>query len=110
MKELKDAKAGKAKWKIPATGGHNKYTKKSTNKKTAKKVVKKAKQLFKIDVKASKIYSYKTIALHKAGRKLEKKGTKLPVYKIVKKGHKGFYLIKGNRVITANKHDVIKIK
>ena len=115
VKELKDAKAGKAKWKIPATGGHNKYTKKAANKKnakkhTAKKVVKKAKQLFKIDVKTSKVYSYKTIALHKAGRKLEKKGTKLPVYKIVKKGHKEFYLIKGNRVITANKHDVMKIK
>lgn len=115
VKELKNAKAGKAKWKIPATGGHNKYTKKADKKKaakkhTAKKVVKKAKQLFKIDVKASKVYSYKTIALHKAGRKLEKKGTKLPVYKIVKKGHKEFYLIKGNRVITANKHDVMKIK
>ncbi|KOY75696.1 hypothetical protein RZ71_01140 [Apilactobacillus kunkeei] len=111
VKELKDAKAGKAKWKIPATGGHNKYTKKKATKKhTAKKAVKKAKQLFKIDVKANKVYSYKTIALHKAGRKLEKKGTKLPVYKIVKKGHKEFYLIKGNRVITANKHDVMKIK
>ena len=115
VKELKDAKASKAKWKIPATGGHNKYTKKADKKKAAKKhaakkVVKKAKQLFKIDVKASKVYSYKTIALHKAGRKLEKKGTKLPVYKIVKKGHKEFYLIKGNRVITANKHDVMKIK
>lgn len=105
VKELKDAKAGKANWKIPATSGHNKYTRK-----TAKKVVKKAKQLFKIDVKANKVYSYKTIALHKSGRKLEKKGTKIPVYKIVKKGHKGFYLIKGNRVITANKHDVMKIK
>ncbi|MCX8742633.1 hypothetical protein J3U50_01165 [Lactobacillus sp. B3795] len=105
VKELKDAKAGKANWKIPATSGHNKYTRK-----TAKKVVKKANQLFKIDVKANKVYSYKTIALNKAGRKLEKKGTKLPVYKIVKKDHKEFYLIKGNRVITANKHDVMKIK
>lgn len=115
VKELKDAKAGKGKWQIPATSGHNKYTKKADKKKaakkhTAKKVVKKAKQLFKIDVKASKVYSYKTIALHKSGRKLEKKGTKLPVYKIVKKGHREFYLIKGNRVITANKHDVMKIK
>lgn len=120
VKELKDAKAGKAKWKIPSTSGHNKYTKKADKKKadkkkaakkhTAKKVVKKAKQLFKIDVKTSKVYSYKTIALHKSGRKLEKKGTKIPVYKIVKKDHKEFYLIKGNRVITANKHDVMKIK
>lgn len=115
VKALKDAKAGKGKWKIPATSGHNKYTKKADKKKaakkhTAKKVVKKAKQLFKIDVKASKVYSYKTIDLHKSGRKLEKKGTKLPVYKIVKKGHREFYLIKGNRVITANKHDVMKIK
>ncbi|MCL8495929.1 hypothetical protein M9195_05440 [Apilactobacillus sp. F1] len=110
VKELKDAKAGKAKWKIPATGGHNKYTKKTTKKHAPKKIVKKAKQLFKIDVKANKVYSYKIIALHKSGRKLEKKGTKLPVYKIVKKGHKEFYLIKDNRVITANKHDVMKIK
>ncbi|MBV0914879.1 hypothetical protein KTJ72_03030 [Apilactobacillus sp. HBW1] len=115
VKALKDAKAGKSKWKIPATSGHNKYTKKAAKKEAAKKhapkkIVKKAKQLFKIDVKASKVYSYKTIDLHKSGRKLEKKGTKLPVYKIVKKGHKEFYLIKGNRVITANKHDVMKIK
>lgn len=77
-------------------------------KKVAKKVVKKAKakKLFTVKVKAHKIYAYKTIKLHKAGRKAEYKGTKLNVYKIVKKGHKRFYKVYGGRVITANKSAV----
>ncbi|MCL8496158.1 hypothetical protein M9195_06705 [Apilactobacillus sp. F1] len=90
-----------------------KATKKATKKAkkhVVKKIVKKAKHLFSVRIKAKKVYAYKTIALHKAGRKVEKKGTKLYVYKIVKKGHKEFYKIAGNRVITANKHYVVKVK
>lgn len=94
-----------------------KATKKTTKKATKKakkhvikKIVKKAKHLFSVRIKAKKVYAYKTIALHKAGRKVEKKGTKLYVYKIVKKGNKQFYKIAGNRVITANKHYVVKVK
>lgn len=85
--------------------------KKKVAKKARKKVVKKAKakKLFRIRVKAHKIYAYKTIKLHKAGRKAEYKGTKLNVYKIVKKGHKTYYKVYGGRVITANKHFVTKI-
>lgn len=82
--------------------------KKKVAKKAHKKVVKKAKakKLFRIRVKAHKIYAYKTIKLHKAGRKAEYKGTKLNVYKIVKKGHKTYYKVYGGRVITANKSAV----
>lgn len=82
--------------------------KKKVAKKARKKVVKKAKakKLFRIRVKAHKIYAYKTIKLHKAGRKAEYKGTKLNVYKIVKKGHKTYYKVYGGRVITANKSAV----
>lgn len=85
--------------------------KKKVTKKAHKKVVKKAKakKLFRIRVKAHKIYAYKTIKLHKAGRKAEYKGAKLNVYKIVKKGHKTYYKVYGGRVITANKHFVTKI-
>ncbi|TMT02161.1 hypothetical protein FD690_02245 [Apilactobacillus kunkeei] len=86
-----------------------KVTKKA-KKHVIKKIVKKAKHLFSVRIKAKKVYAYKTIALHKAGRKVEKKGTKLYVYKIVKKGSKQFYKIAGNRVITANKHYVVKVK
>lgn len=88
-----------------------KKTTKKVAKKAHKKVVKKAKakKLFRIRVKAHKIYAYKTIKLHKAGRKAEYKGTKLNVYKIVKKGHKTYYKVYGGRVITANKHFVTKI-
>lgn len=87
-----------------------KATKKHAKKHVIKKIVKKAKHLFSVRIKAKKVYAYKTIALHKAGRKVEKKGTKLYVYKIVKKGNKQFYKIAGNRVITANKHYVVKVK
>lgn len=85
--------------------------KKKVAKKAHKKIVKKAKakKLFRIRVKAHKIYAYKTIKLHKAGRKAEYKGAKLNVYKIVKKGHKTYYKVYGGRVITANKHFVTKI-
>lgn len=88
-----------------------KKTTKKVAKKAHKKVVKKAKakKLFRIRVKAHKIYAYKTIKLHKAGRKAEYKGTKLNVYKIVKKGHKTYYKVYGGRVITASKHFVTKI-
>lgn len=87
-----------------------KATKKHAKKHVIKKIVKKAKHLFSVRIKAKKVYAYKTIALHKAGRKVEKKGTKLYVYKIVKKGNKQFYKIAGNRVITANKHYVVRVK
>lgn len=81
-----------------------KHVKKTTVKKAAKKVAKKhAKRLFRIRVKAHKIYAYKTANFHhKHGRKAEKKGTKLYVYGIIKKGHKKFYKVYGGRVITAN--------
>lgn len=79
-------------------------TKKATVKKHARKH---AKRLFRIRVKAHKIYAYKTANFHhKKGRKAEKKGTKLYVYGIIKKGHKRFYKVYGGRVITANKHFV----
>lgn len=87
-----------------------KHVKKATVKKAAKKVAKKhAKTLFRIRVKAQKIYAYKNIKLQKQGRKAEKKGTKLYVYGIVKKGHKTFYKVYGGRVITASKSAVTKI-
>ena len=131
-----DAPAKTATYDIPAVGKHNEFTKtaeakkhvakkatkkavkkhakkavkKHAKKHVIKKIVKKAKHLFSVRIKAKKVYAYKTIALHKAGRKVEKKGTKLYVYKIVKKGHKEFYKIAGNRVITANKHYVVKVK
>ncbi len=85
-----------------------KHVKKATVKKTAKKHARKhAKRLFRIRVKAHKIYAYKTANFHhKNGRKAEKKGTKLYVYGIIKKGHKKFYKVYGGRVITANKSAV----
>ncbi|KPN84098.1 hypothetical protein RZ77_00180 [Apilactobacillus kunkeei] len=87
-----------------------KATKKHVKKATVKKVAKKhAKTLFRIRVKAQKIYAYKNIKLQKQGRKAEKKGTKLYVYGIVKKGHKTFYKVYGGRVITASKSAVTKI-
>lgn len=82
----------------------------TTKKTTKKKVVKKnARHLFRIKVKTNKVYAYKNIKLHKAGRKLEKKGTKLYVYGIVKKGHKIYYKIAGGRVITSAHKYVTKI-
>lgn len=85
-----------------------KHVKKATVKKVTKKHARKhAKRLFRIRVKAHKIYAYKTANFHhKKGRKAEKKGTKLYVYGIIKKGHKRFYKVYGGRVITANKHFV----
>lgn len=85
-----------------------KHVKKTTVKKAAKKVAKKhAKRLFRIRVKAHKIYAYKTANFHhKKGRKAEKKGTKLYVYGIIKKGHKKFYKVYDGRVITASKSAV----
>lgn len=79
----------------------------STNKKVVKKA--KDKKLFRIRVKAHKVYAYKSIKLQKAGRKVEKKGTKLYVYGIAKKGHKTYYKIYGGRVISADKKLVTKI-
>ncbi|WP_190242918.1 DUF5776 domain-containing protein [Apilactobacillus kunkeei] len=86
------------------------HVKKATVKKATKKVAKKhAKRLFSIRVKAHKIYAYKSANIHhKQGRKAEKKGTKLYVYGIVKKGHKTFYKVYGGRVITSNKHFVVR--
>ncbi|KOY76432.1 hypothetical protein RZ54_06590 [Apilactobacillus kunkeei] len=79
----------------------------STNKKVVKKA--KDKKLFRIRVKAHKVYAYKSIKLQKAGRKVEKKGTKLYVYGIAKKGHKTYYKIYDGRVISADKKLVTKI-
>lgn len=87
-----------------------KNVKKATVKKATKKVAKKhVKRLFSIRVKAQKIYAYKNIKLQKQGRKAEKKGTKLYVYGIVKKGHKTFYKVYDGRLITASKSAVTKI-
>lgn len=85
-----------------------KHVKKTTVKKAAKKHARKhAKRLFRIRVKAHKIYAYKTANFHhKKGRRAEKKGTKLYVYGIIKKGHKKFYKVYGGRVITASKSAV----
>lgn len=131
-KAKSDAPIKAVTYDVPSVGKHNKFTKtaeakkaevkheakkhvakkatKKAKKHVIKKIVKKAKHLFSVRIKVKKVYAYKTIALHKAGRKVEKKGTKLYVYKIVKKGNKEFYKIAGNRVITANKHYVVKVK
>lgn len=89
-----------------ATPARKHVAKKTTKKKAVKKH---ARHLFRIKVKTNKVYAYKTIKLHKAGRKLEKKGSKLYVYGIVKKGHKTYYKIAGGRVITSGNKYVIKI-
>lgn len=87
----------------------------AANKKAAKPAKKHARKharrLFRIRVKAHKIYAYKTANFrHHAGRKAEKRGKKLNVYGIIKKGHKTFYRVFGHRVITSNKHFVTKIR
>ncbi|TMS99974.1 hypothetical protein FD688_04530 [Apilactobacillus kunkeei] len=131
VKALDKAKAKAVTYDVPAVGKHNEFTKTAKTKKAAKheakkhvakkatkkakkhvikKIVKKSKHLFSVRIKSKKVYAYKTIALHKDGRKVEKKGTKLYVYKIVKKGNKQFYKIAGNRVITANNHYVVRVK
>lgn len=94
--------------KTSAKKATKKVAKKHVKKATVKKAAKKhAKRLFRIRVKAHKIYAYKTANFHhKHGRRAEKKGTKLYVYGIIKKGHKKFYKVYGGRVITANKHFV----
>ena len=112
MQDGKSLPSSKDKAANKTSVAQKKTTKKVVKKHVAKKkVVKKAKakKLFRIRVKAHKIYAYKTIKLHKAGRKAEYKGAKLNVYKIVKKGHKTYYKVYGGRVITANKHFVTKI-
>ncbi|WP_190242917.1 hypothetical protein [Apilactobacillus kunkeei] len=104
-KHVKKSSAKKATKKVA-----KKHVKKATVKKAAKKHARKhAKRLFRIRVKAHKIYAYKNIKLQKQGRKSEKKGTKLYVYGIIKKGHKTFYKVYGGRVITASKSAVTKI-
>lgn len=107
-KVAKKASAKKAVAKKATKKVAKKHVKKATVKKVAKKHARKhAKRLFRIRVKAHKIYAYKTANFHhKKGRKAEKKGTKLYVYGIIKKGHKRFYKVYGGRVITANKHFV----
>lgn len=106
---------------IDSDSTNNQSVAKNTVKKAAKKkVVKKhvakkkavkkhARHLFAIKVKASKVYAYKNTKMSKAGRKAEKKGTKLYVYGIVKKGHKTFYKINGGRVITSSHKYVTKV-
>lgn len=98
---------------------HKKVTKKHVTKKHHKKVakkhvrkhVKKAKVLFKVKVKAHKLYAYKSTNFkHHFGRKVEHKNTKLKVYGIVRKHHKTYYRVYGHRLILANKHTVTRVR
>lgn len=80
-------------------------------KKHVRKHVKKAKVLFKVKVKAHKLYAYKSTNFkHHFGRKVERKNTKLKVYGIVRKHHKTYYRVYGHRLILANKHTVTKVR
>lgn len=84
-----------------------KATKKHVAKKVAKKrVVKKhakkhTRRLFRIRVKAHRIYAYKTIAMHRAGRRAEVKGTKLYVYGTARRHGRTYYKVYGHRWITS---------
>lgn len=101
-------------------------TKKATKKHVAKKkvvkkhvakkhVVKKharkhARRLFRIRVKAHKIYAYKTSNFrHHKGRRVERKGTKLYVYGTVRRGHTTYYKVYGGRFITSSHHYVTRV-
>lgn len=99
-----------------------KTTKKATKKHVAKKkVVKKhvakkkaakkhARRLFRIRVKAHKIYAYKTSNFrHHKGRRVERKGTKLYVYGTVRRGHTTYYKVYGGRFITSSHHYVTRV-
>lgn len=69
----------------------------------------KSKKLFRIRVKAHKLYTYINTKLHKEGRKIEKKGAILWVSSIIKKGHKTFYKLFNGKVIPASKHVIEKL-
>lgn len=101
-------------------------TKKATKKHVAKKkvvkkhvakkrVVKKparkhARRLFRIRVKAHKIYAYKTSNFrHHKGRRVERKGAKLYVYGTVRRGHTTYYKVYGGRFITSSHHYVTRV-
>ncbi|KIM18531.1 hypothetical protein HW41_04515 [Apilactobacillus kunkeei] len=103
-----------------------KTTKKATKKHVAKKkvvkkhvakkrVVKKharkhARRLFRIRVKAHRIYAYKTSNFrHHKGRRAERKGTKLYVYGKVRRGHTTYYKVYGGRFITSSHHYVTRV-
>lgn len=85
----------------------NKKAKKEIKKYTHKHV--KSKKLFRIRVKAHKLYTYINTKLHKEGRKIEKKGAILWVSSIIKKGHKTFYKLFNGKVIPASKHVIEKL-
>lgn len=88
---------------------------KKLNKKAKKEIKKyehkhaKSKKLFRIKVKARKVYTYASTKLHKEGRKIEKKGATLWVSGIIKKGSKTFYKLFNGKVIPASKHFVEKL-
>lgn len=93
-----------------------KATKKVTKKRVAKKhVVKKhakkhARRLFRIRVKARRIFAYRTLNFRNHhGRRAEKKGTKLYVYKVVRRHHRNYYKVYGGRWISSSKKYVTKI-
>ena len=83
-----------------------KHVKKATKKHIAKKV---ARRLFRIRVKAHRIYAYKTIAMHKAGRRAEVKGTKLYVYGTARRHGRTYYKVYGHRWITSAHKYVARI-
>lgn len=88
---------------------------KKLNKKAKKEIKKyehkhaKSKKLFRIKVKAHKVYTYVSTKLRKEGRKIEKKGATLWVSGIIKKGSKTFYKLFNGKVIPASKHFVEKL-
>lgn len=93
-----------------------KATKKVTKKRVAKKHVAKkrakkhARRLFRIRVKARRIFAYRTLNFrHHHGRRAEKKGTKLYVYKVVRRHHRNYYKVYGGRWITSYHKYVARI-
>lgn len=93
-----------------------KKAKKVTKKRVAKKhVVKKrakkhARRLFRIRVKARRIFAYRTLNFrHHHGRRAEKKGTKLYVYKVVRRHHRNYYKVYGGHWITSYHKYVARI-
>lgn len=93
-----------------------KATKKVTKKRVAKKHVAKkrakkhARRLFRIRVKARRIFAYRTLNFrHHHGRRAEKKGTKLYVYKVVRRHHRNYYKVYGGHWITSYHKYVARI-
>ena len=93
-----------------------KKAKKVTKKRVAKKHVAKkhakkhARRLFRIRVKARRIFAYRTLNFrHHHGRRAEKKGTKLYVYKVVRRHHRNYYKVYGGHWITSYHKYVARI-